>query len=116
MAHRYTSLNEFYPFYLSQHRNGTCRTLHFLGTTSVAILFGIALLQGPIWLFAILPVAGYGPAWFGHFFFEKNKPATFEYPGYSLVADWIMWADILRMNIPIRGHLNDAMIARRTEI
>jgi len=116
MPHRYKTLREFYPFYLSQHRNGTCRALHFLGTTTVAILFGAAVLRGPGWLFAVLPIAGYAPAWVGHFVFEKNKPATFEYPGYSLVSDWIMWLDILRLRIPIRGHLDDPMLAKHTEI
>ena len=111
MPHRYESLREFYPFYLSQHRNGACRTLHFIGTTIVAVLFWVAILRGPAWLLAVLPIAGYAPAWVGHFFFEKNRPATFEYSGYSLVSDWIMWLDILRLRIPIRGDLDDSILA-----
>jgi len=46
------------------------------------------------WLLACL-VAGYFFAWVGHFFFEKNRPATFTYPLYSFMGDWVMWRDIL---------------------
>ncbi len=86
---------EFYPYYLSQHENKTCRRLHFVGTFLVILLFiyGVVTLQ-PAWLL-LLPIAGYGFAWAGHFFYEKNKPATFEYPWWSLMGDFKMFKDIL---------------------
>jgi hypothetical protein len=86
---------EFYPFYLSQHSDRTCRRLHFLGTSLslVALLLALATLDYR-WLLAALAV-GYGCAWVGHFFFEKNRPATFTHPLYSFIGDWVMWKDML---------------------
>lgn len=93
---KYTSLKEFYPFYLSEHQNPICRALHFVGTGLVIISF-ITFLVTLNWVYlAIIPLLGYGFAWVGHFFFEKNKPATFKYPGYSLASDFIMFFDILK--------------------
>ena len=91
----YGGFSEFYPFYLSQHSNRTCRRLHFAGTTTglAAILHSLATLNFG-WLAAGL-VAGYAFAWVGHFFFEKNRPATFTYPLYSFLGDWVMWKDML---------------------
>ena len=96
MSARYASFRDFYPFYLSEHRNRTCRRLHFVGSALILVLIGtvIASVLSPWWLFAI-PVIGYGFAWFGHFAFEKNRPATFKYPFYSLIGDWVMFKDIL---------------------
>ncbi len=95
MEKRYTSLNEFYPFYLSEHSNTTCRVLHFIGTGLVFFtLFYAIITQRWLALIAI-PFIGYGFAWVGHFFFEKNKPATFQYPGYSLASDFILFFDLL---------------------
>jgi hypothetical protein len=91
----YQSLKAFYPFYLSQHLNGTCRTLHFVGTSLLIISFLTFLITWNWVYLAIVPVLGYGFAWVGHYFFEKNKPATFQYPGYSLASDFIMYWDLL---------------------
>ena len=91
----YQSLKDFYPFYLSQHLNGTCRTLHFVGTSLLIISFLTFLITWNWVYLAIIPVLGYGFAWVGHYFFEKNKPATFQYPGYSLASDFIMYWDLL---------------------
>lgn len=92
---RYQSFKEFYPFYLQEHQNTTCRRLHFVGSTLVLLtLLSILLSQAWIYLLA-LPVLGYGFAWVGHFFYEKNKPATFQYPWYSFLGDWVMYKDIL---------------------
>lgn len=105
MNTRYNSLSEFYPYYLTEHRNGVCRMLHFLGTTAViAILSGCLLTQRPGWIWTAL-LAGYGPAWIGHFFFEKNRPATFKYPVYSFLSDWLMYRDLLLRRVPFRGPL-----------
>ncbi|MGH8098052.1 Mpo1-like protein [Stenotrophomonas indicatrix] len=93
---RFASFREFYPFYLSEHRNTTSRRLHFIGSGGVLLLVAIAALRGqPLLLLAAL-ACGYGFAWVGHFFFEKNRPATFRHPLYSFIGDWVMFADILR--------------------
>ncbi len=91
----FTSFAEFYPFYLAEHSNRTCRKLHFTGTL-LAILF---LLHGVMYRshysMLMIPVAGYGFAWAGHFFFEKNQPATFTHPVYSLMGDFLMFGQLL---------------------
>lgn len=92
---RFTSFREFYPYYLSEHQNVTCRRLHFIGSTLVLTLLILSLYTGQLMLLWLLPVAGYGFAWLGHFKFEHNKPATFRYPLYSLMGDWVMYKDIL---------------------
>jgi len=88
---RLRTFEEFWPFYVSQHRRPSTRALHFAGTTMVlgALLAAVAL-RSWWWLLAA-PVLGYGPAWVGHFFFEKNRPATFTYPLWSLRGDNRMW-------------------------
>lgn len=91
----YGSVAEFYPFYLSQHASRTNRRLHFVGTTVVIALIVAAVISGNYLLLLALPVAGYGFAWMGHFAFEKNKPATFTYPFYSLACDFVMYKDML---------------------
>jgi hypothetical protein len=96
MEKKYQSLKEFYPYYLSEHQHPTSRLLHFIGTGLVLVVLGLALaLENYSWL-AGIPVLGYGFAWVGHFFFEKNKPATFTYPFYSLASDFILFFDLLR--------------------
>jgi len=95
METKITSFKEFYPFYLSQHANKTCRLLHVIGTTVVLALILTSILYLNPALLILVPVAGYGFAWVGHFFFEKNKPATFKYPWWSLKSDFKMYFDIL---------------------
>ncbi|MGO4262665.1 Mpo1-like protein [Lysobacter sp. TAB13] len=95
MASRFASFSEFYPFYLSEHSNRTSRRLHFVGSCGVLILFALALAQARPWLLLAALLCGYGFAWVGHFFFEKNRPATFKYPFYSFAGDWVMFKDIL---------------------
>lgn len=92
---RFNSFAEFYPYYLSEHSDRTCRRLHFVGTSLVLALIATALLGSNPWLWLTVPVAGYGFAWVGHFFFEKNRPATFQYPFYSLWGDFVMYKDML---------------------
>lgn len=97
MAHSkiYHSFKEFYPFYLGEHQNPISRRLHFIGTGSV-ILTILFIISWQAWIYLLLlPVLGYSFAWIGHFFFEKNKPATFQYPLYSLLGDFVMFKDIL---------------------
>jgi hypothetical protein len=95
MSERFTSFREFYPFYLGEHSNRTCRRLHFIGTTLLLIVVIYSIASGQYrWLW-LTPVLGYGFAWVGHFVFEKNRPATFRYPLYSLLGDFVMYRDIL---------------------
>lgn len=91
---RYGRFADFYPFYLSEHSNRTCRRLHFVGSTLALLCLALALVtRNPWWLAAAL-VSGYGFAWVGHFAFEKNKPASFKQPLYSFMGDWVMYRDI----------------------
>lgn len=92
---RFTSLKEFYPFYLSEHQNFTSRILHFIGTTLLILSLFTGMLFHDWRFIAAIPVIGYSFAWVGHFFFEKNKPATFKYPLYSLVSDFLLFWDLL---------------------
>jgi len=91
----FSSFSEFYPFYLGEHRNRTCRRLHFAGSTLVIAALVLALWSGQLRLLWLMPVAGYGFAWIGHFAFEKNRPATFRHPLYSLLGDWVMYGQML---------------------
>ena len=93
MEEKYTSFKQFYPYYLLEHVNPVCRKLHFLGTLGVIILIIISFFN--INFLLLVPLCGYGFAWIGHFFFEKNQPATFKHPIYSLIGDWVMFKDII---------------------
>jgi hypothetical protein len=98
---RYASFREFYPFYLSEHSHRICRRLHFAGSLLVIAVVLVAIAtRDARWLW-LAPVIGYGFAWVGHFFFEKNRPATFTYPLYSLAGDWVMFRDILRRRVSL---------------
>jgi hypothetical protein len=87
---RYATFRDFYPFYLSQHQNTTCRRLHVVGSLLVLTVSSYAVATRHWWALLALPLVGYGFAWVGHFFFERNRPATFTYPLYSLLGDWVM--------------------------
>lgn len=94
------SFAEFYPFYLSEHRNRISRRMHFVGTGLGLLVAAWALFTLNAWWLLLMPVLGYGFAWSGHFFFEKNRPATFRYPFYSLVGDYRMFWQMLTGRIP----------------
>ena len=97
---RFASFREFYPYYLGEHRNPTCRRLHFIGSTLVIVVLLLALLSRDArWLW-LAPVVGYGFAWAGHVCYEKNRPATFKHPLYSLAGDWVMYWQMLRGQLP----------------
>jgi hypothetical protein len=98
---RIKTYNEFYIFYLSEHSNKTCRLLHFIGTGFVFVLAFLAVYLGKSFLWIFVPIIGYGFAWVGHFYFEKNKPATFKYPLWSLASDFKMFFQILIGKISI---------------
>jgi len=95
------SFAEFYRFYLSEHSDPLNRRLHFTGCVLViaAVLCAVIFRE---WLFLILaPVFGYGLAWIGHFFIEKNRPATFKHPLWSLMGDWVMFGEIVTGKIKL---------------
>jgi hypothetical protein len=94
------SFRDFYPFYLAEHANRTCRRLHFIGSSLALTVLATAALTMNGWFLLAIPVVGYGFAWFGHFAYEKNRPATFRYPLYSLMGDWVMFKDVLTGRIP----------------
>jgi len=96
MESRIQTLKEFYPYYLSEHQNATSRKLHFIGTGLLFVILVVAISVGNYSLLFAIPIVGYGFAWIGHFFFEKNKPATFKYPFYSLASDFILFFDLLK--------------------
>jgi hypothetical protein len=87
---KYKTLKEFYPYYLTEHSDPTCRLTHYIGTTLFLLVLVWFIADPAVWKFFLMPLMGYGFAWIGHFVFEKNKPATFVYPGYSFVSDFIM--------------------------
>jgi hypothetical protein len=96
----FATFREFYPYYLGEHRNATCRKLHFAGSGLVLALIVAAFVTRIWWLLLLIPVVGYGFAWVGHFAFEKNRPATFKHPLYSLMGDWVMFWQLLTGKIP----------------
>ena len=93
MEKKYTTFNEFYPFYLSEHLHPICRGLHFIGSLSVLVFMVASNSNFKLLFYA--PIFGYGFAWIGHYFFEKNRPATFTYPLFSFFGDWVMFKDII---------------------
>jgi hypothetical protein len=89
-----TSFAEFYPFYLREHSNRTCRRLHFAGSTLALVFVALLLVTGRPHYLLLALLSGYGLAWIGHFVFEKNRPASFKRPLYSFMGDWVMYKDI----------------------
>ena len=85
---------EFYPFYLGEHSDRRSRRLHFLGSSLVLVCVAMLFASGRMQYLLYALLCGYGFAWIGHFFFERNKPATFKHPLYSFIGDWAMYRDI----------------------
>ena len=100
---KYNSFWSFYRYYLTEHAVAKNRVLHFIGTGLIFVLLVAAILLRNWWLLLAIPFCGYGFAWAGHFFIEKNKPATFTYPLYSLGSDFVMFWHI------ITGQLNSKL-------
>ncbi len=90
----FQTFEAFWPYYLGEHRHPTNRILHFFGTTLVYGVLVLAMFGSPAWLL-LAPVLGYGFAWVGHFLIEKNRPATFTHPLWSLRGDFRMHARML---------------------
>ena len=98
---RYQTFKEFYPYYLSEHKQPMTKILHISGSLTGLILFMYFIVNN---FFSYTPISflpGYGFAWIGHYVFEKNKPATFKYPIYSFIGDWVMLKDIFIGNVKI---------------
>ncbi len=111
MEKQYKSFWAFYPYYLTEHKNSTSRALHFIGTLLIFVLLILGIITGKWFWFVVVPFAGYGFAWVGHFFFEKNKPATFIYPLYSLGSDFVMFWHTLTGQIGKKLREAEATIA-----
>ncbi len=92
-------LGEFWPRYLAAHRDPRTRLFHVAGTLAATALMTSAVVARKPWLAAVALAAGYGPAWFSHAFFERNKPETFSAPLQSLAADYLMAYHVLRGTI-----------------
>ena len=98
---RFSSFREFYPYYLGEHSQLACRRLHLAGTVLTLATIIAALVARRWLLLLVAPVAGYGLAWIGHYAFERNRPAMFRYPLYSLLGDLAMFRDVLLRRIPL---------------
>ena len=100
---RFTSFREFYPYYLAEHSNRTCRRLHFVGSSLVlGCLVMLARTGNGMWLLYAL-LCGYGFAWVGHFVFEKNKPATW---GGVKAAAWSLRGDLRMWRLMLAGQMD----------
>jgi hypothetical protein len=105
-----TTFEEFWPQYVRAHQNKWNRTLHAIGIGLALACVAAAILKRRPWLAAFAPVFAYGFAWFGHFFIEKNKPATFSHPMMSARAGALMfWKTICgEMDAEVARVLDDA--------
>ncbi|MBV6416638.1 MAG: hypothetical protein CMLOHMNK_01246 [Steroidobacteraceae bacterium] len=100
MPRTFSNFREFYPFYLGEHRNRVSRRLHVVGTLTMLAILAAALATREWRLLLPGIVIAYGCAWLGHFAFEKNRPATFRHPFYSLRGDFAMLRDVLLRRVP----------------
>ena len=91
----YTTFWNFYPYYLTEHARPVNRAFHFAGTALVITCLVLAIAKQNAWFLLAMPFCGYGFAWFGHFILEKNRPATFTYPLFSLGSDFVMFFHII---------------------
>lgn len=99
----FQSFNDFWPFYLGEHRSPLSRKLHVAGTTAAVATLGVAIATRNWKLGLAAPLMGYGPAWVGHYIIEKNRPATFKHPLWSLIGDFKM------ASLMLTGQLEDEM-------
>jgi len=90
MAERIQRYSDFWPYYLREHAKPETRAIHYAGTGLATISLVALIASRNAWFIPAILIGGYGPAWFGHFFVEKNEPATFKYPLWSLISDYRM--------------------------
>ena len=95
MSERISNFNDFYQYYLTEHSKLMTRIFHFLGTALLFVVIGYVIYSGKERFLWYLPIVGYGFAWFSHLVFEKNKPATFKYPLWSLLSDFKLFFELL---------------------
>ena len=91
----FKSFEDYWPSYMEQHANLNNRRLHFVGTFIVHLILLYVLATTNFKILLAIPFVGYGFAWYGHFVIEKNRPATFEHPIWSLMGDFRMFYLIL---------------------
>jgi hypothetical protein len=91
----FANFDAFFQFYLAEHSDRLCRRAHFIGSSFGLVSIVLAILTGHAWWLLGGLLAGYGGAWVGHFYFEKNRPASFKYPLWSFCGDWLMYRDML---------------------
>jgi hypothetical protein len=96
MPERIATFREFWPYYVREHSRPLTRGLHYIGTSGLFVIAAAAIATRRPALLGLLPVFGYGFAWAAHFFVERNRPATFTYPLWSLGADFVMFGKMLR--------------------
>ena len=92
---RIKTFREFYQFYLSEHSKPMTRIFHFIGTFLIFVVIVYVIWSGKERFLLYIPIFGYGFAWFSHAVYEKNKPATFKYPLWSLISDFKMFFELL---------------------
>ena len=97
----FDSFHQFYPYYLSEHSKSGTKIFHFIGTISVVIYLAMFCAYLDFIYFLLMPISGYGFAWLSHLFIEKNKPATFRYPLYSLRGDFLMFWHIITGKVKV---------------
>lgn len=99
------SFADFWPYYVRAHSRPRTRVLHAIGSTLALVCIALAIAKSA-WFLLAAPVIGYAFAWYGHFFVEHNKPATFGHPFYSLAADYVMVFKMLtgRMQAEVEKH------------
>jgi hypothetical protein len=90
MNREFKTYEEFWPFYVAEHSDPACRAMHFAGTSAALAALAAGMIASRWWL-AATPLAGYVFAWVGHLLFQKNRPATFRYPLWSLRGDFRMY-------------------------
>jgi hypothetical protein len=95
MAKQFKSFSEFWPFYAMEHAKGGTRLLHFIGTSLLLICLAAIFVLDSAWFLLLGIFFAYGFAWTGHFLVEKNRPATFKYPFFSLAGDFRMYGMML---------------------
>ncbi len=100
----FNNFSDFYPYYINEHSRKNSKIVHFIGTLGIYLLLIATVTTGNLNFLWFIPVSGYGFAWFGHFVFEKNRPATFKHPFYSMRGDFTMFWHLLTGKLQFTDH------------